>query len=800
MPEEGITPTTPTENQEENPTEDTPTEQDAPVENGDATPTSQEENGEAEGNAEDKPTTAEVEAPEAEVSTPEAEAEAPAAEESTPAAEVEAPEEEVSTPAAETETPAPEAEAETPTAEEATPATEPEAPAAETETPTAEVEPPATEEVAPAAEVEAPAEEATTPAAETPANEDATPAAEVEAPATEDASPAEVETPASETEAPAAEGESTEAEAATPDEEEVASGLLAEILGDAENFESVVEKSQPQELGLLMDAIAERGDVGEFISKVGLIKRSFEKKTDEETIDRTLLSRFNTSLARFNKKRTAYYAQRELEKEENSRIKYEILEQLKTIVQEEQVTNIKEVRALQDRWREVGWVLQKDIQPLNSTYRQYLDIFYKLRGQYQDLLSLDRKYNLEEKNKLIAAIEALIPEEAVEREVWNELSQKVKNLQASWRGIGHVPRENLDEVNGNYRNALERFYEMRSGYFELQDQARGDNATKKQELLEQLRGYAEFDSQKARDWNEATKKVLALQEEWKKIGPGPMEVNKQLWKDYRSLCDSFFDKKGKFFKNFDKQRGENLKLKIAICEKAEALTESEDWKETARVLKELQAEWKTIGPVHERHSNKIWKRFRKACDTFFDRRSQASNADRAGYEANLKTKEALIKALEALNASEDVADRVEDFRAIQSQWKATGHVPFKLKDKINNAFREAINTFFEKSKLARHEVQRLKMESSINSIQDGDARTRKIDGEIRRLRHRIRQLKEKVDQYELNIQYISKGKSGDPLRKQIQAQIDAEKQKVEDLKKKVKDLQYLLENPPGEEE
>ena len=182
-----------------------------------------------------------------------------------------------------------------------------------------------------------------------------------------------------------------------------------------------------------------------------MIKRSFDKKTDGETADKDLLSRFSTALARFNKKRVAYYAERERDKEENSQKKYALLERLKTIVQEEQVTKIQEVREIQNEWRNIGWVLQKDIQPLNETYRQYLDIFYNLRSKYQELLDLDREYNLKQKQAVIANIEKLIPEEEVSREVWNERSIKVRAYQEEWKAIGHVPRENVEEINTGYR-------------------------------------------------------------------------------------------------------------------------------------------------------------------------------------------------------------------------------------------------------------------------------------------------------------------------------------------------------------
>jgi len=271
----------------------------------------------------------------------------------------------------------------------------------------------------------------------------------------------------------------------------------------------------------------------------------------------------------------------------------------------------------------------------------------------------------------------------------------------------------------------------------------------------------------------------------------------KLWKEYRSLCDNFFSAKGKFFKEFDTIRNNNLKLKTAICEKAEETSTSEDFKGGATILKDLQKEWKTIGPVHERYSNKIWKRFRKACDHFFDRRSKALDSERSGYQENLVVKEKLITELKALTAADDAAARIDEFNDIQTRWKNTGHVPFKLKDKINNAFKEAIGKYFNKTKIRRGNSRGGINKEALGNMSE-DARYRKLDGEIRRLQSKIRIVQEKVDQYDTNIQFISKGKSGDSLRKQIQGQIDSEKARIDAMKAQVKDLRKLRDNPPEE--
>jgi hypothetical protein len=611
--------------------------------------------------------------------------------------------------------------------------------------------------------------------------------------------------------------------------ESAATSLLQEILGDEENFDSVVEKANPQELCLLMESIATRGDVAEFVSKIANIKKSFESKIDPETVEHALVSRFNTALARFNKKRMAYYAEREKEKEDNSNKKKELLERLKAIVTEEQVTKISEVREIQNQWREVGWVMQKDLQTFNETYRHYLDIFYNLRSQYQELLDYDRKFNLDEKKKIIDEIERLIPvDDTTTREEWNKRSDRVKQLQEFWRTIGHVPREDHETINAAFRDVLDRFYEMRSGYYEIQDAQKGENAEKKKAILDKLKTFHDYAGKRPKDWNDVTKEILELQELWKTIGPGPVELNKELWKEYRAECDQFFARKQEFFKGFDDERGENLIKKTAICEKAEAVMNSEDFKETAEILKHLQEEWKNTGPVHDRYSNKIWKRFRTACDTFFDKKTAAQSASKSEFEENLKIKLDLISQVEAIVAADNPADHAEEFEAIQAKWKETGHVPFKQKDKINGAYRDALAIYYDKTRQRGGGGERRGGGGGFGGErrqgggggggerrQGGGGGDRRggggggggdrrgstgdpVEDEMRRLRIKIQVIQEKVDSYETNILYISKGKSGDSLRAQIQGQIDHEKAEIDKIKKKIKEMKAAKEAPQTE--
>ena len=294
--------------------------------------------------------------------------------------------------------------------------------------------------------------------------------------------------------------------------------------------------------------------------------------------------------------------------------------------------------------------------------------------------------------------------------------------------------------------------------------------------------------------------MLALQEEWKQLGPAPFDVNKDLWKSYRALCDQFFEKKSTFFKSFDEKRAENLKKKAALCEEAEAIQDSDDWDNVAKKLKELQAEWRKIGPVHERHSQKVWKRFRSACDHFFSKRDEAKGVSSGDYQENLKKKEEVLSALNELLKQEALEPEIDKFRELQNKWKSIGHVPIKEKNKINKAYKTASDKFFDRLKKELN-TGYINLDRLSGRGQGGGNRgNRQGGGATGKLRRQIGQLREKIENYETNILYVSKGKSGDSLRKMIQGQIDEAKAELESLKAKLKQLTEKKEEAPKKEQ
>ena len=667
-----------------------------------------------------------------------------------------------------------------------------ETPASQEEQAADEVAAPTPEEPQPEPVAEAPAEEAETP-----------PEPEASEPPAEDAAPA----PEPVAEAP--EPEEAPAAAEVPDYSDAPESLrpwlqrIDEVLATPAGAQHLLTQATVDDLTSLMEYFRDAEDVLPLIPKVGLIKRTFDTLKYKEEFSEADGEQFLDALKEFNVKRLDREQDVSEVRAENSRRKRELLVKLREVVAQKDPERIQDVRGIQDDWKRIGAALKDDTEVLYKEYRDLLDEFYQLREVHFELMDYDRKINLQEKERLIAEAEAhLFPadEDLGKLDVWKEKMDLLAEIQQQWKAAGHVPREDMDRVNDQYRSIIDRFFELRQGFLKILDEAREGNATQKEALLEKMAPFAEFTADRPRAWNDATRELRELQEAWKAIGQAPQRVNSALWSRYRELCNTFFSHKAEFFRKLDDERSQNLDRKRELVERAEAILQSGDWEKGAKELKQLQREWKKVGPVPERHSNKLWNRFREACDGFFEGRRTHYKDLHQDEHQNLEAKKALIEQVRTLNV-EELGGReaaIQRIKELQAEWKAIGKVPYKEKDSIWDTFRGEIDAFFEQLSVRRDEVREFRVRKAVESFEE-DERGGAVQGKIARLRKKIQAAQEKVDQYSININYISKGKSGDPLRKQIQDEIAKEERLIKELRKEIKLLQEALKNPPAEE-
>ncbi|MDP5172241.1 MAG: DUF349 domain-containing protein [Bacteroidia bacterium] len=545
----------------------------------------------------------------------------------------------------------------------------------------------------------------------------------------------------------------------------------------------------------------DHGQLNQNMGRVNLVREAFDALKAAESMSHAMEKDFRGAFATFNRQRSKQQQSRSEIKTENSRKKRELIQRLQEIVNFNNPDLIGEVRNLQDEWKTIGQVPQHELESMYKEYRTLLDEFYELRSAHLELLEYDRKKNLEERERLIEVAKSLIPAES-EREdeaVWKDKLDLLQELQQQWKASGHVPREEMDRINEAYRTAIDAFFEVRQGFREIEDRMREESAAKKLEILEKLEEFREYKGESPKQWNDVTQTIRSLQEAWKELGPAPSKQNGELWSKYREVCNAFFANKSAFFKSLDEVRTKNLDLKKDLVEKAEAIAKRTDWEAAARDLKTVQTQWKEVGPVPDRYSQKMWNRFRVACDEFFESRRLHYAVLHAEEKDNLAVRRALIDEVKALAESEKGRNEiVEAVKDLQNRWKESGRVPYKEKEKIWQEFRGEIDKIFGGMDTRRGEVRREKVVAKIENIDNEDDRSRTIKDNIARIRKKISYSQEKVDQYSINIQFIARGKSGDALRDQIQKEIDQEMKLIKDLKKEIKTLDELLKGPVKE--
>lgn len=594
--------------------------------------------------------------------------------------------------------------------------------------------------------------------------------------------------------------------------DEQISQLISSILHEEADFDSFVENASLQELSILMEYIAKLDDIKSNISKVASIKRTFDsrcekaiKEKTEDGAEKEIIekhsSRFAIALGKFNKRRSEFEIEAEKEKEKNSNRKKELLEELKEIVREEKLDEIEKVRSIQKEWKEIGQVLQTDVEDFYISFKTFLDNFYKLRESYHDLIDQDRAYNLDEKLKLIEEIKALTPPEGESRDgkFWREASEKVKQLQEEWKIIGPVPQEKKDDIKNIFKDVTDAFYAARKKYYEELDKVRAEFTQIKQELIQKLEPYKEFSGEDAEAWSKATDEVKEIQELWKNTGPATSGEDGKLWKAFREACNAFFNAKAEFFKSVDDERDEIFQKKVKLCEDAEAIMDSDDWKETAEKLKELQNSWKEVSNINHKEYFKLFRRFRRACDHFFKRRSDFFDNLKATEKANLQAKNNIIERLDQISSEEHPEEFMDEIRDLQDEWKNIGHVPISEKEKIWKKYQEVLNKIFTNKKVKNYSYSTHTKSKNGGNQKNNNNKSVNYKGndndDLRKLKNKISRLGEEIETFETNIMFFSQGKGADKMKKDIQDKIDQAKKAKLELEAKLK---LLIEGPKEE--
>jgi len=505
----------------------------------------------------------------------------------------------------------------------------------------------------------------------------------------------------------------------------------------------------------------------------------FEYSPDE------LHQQFTALHDRAQERRRAFFKDQENQREKNLATKEAILEELRQLIDgEETTTSINVIKEIQQRWKAVGPVAPSQNKTLWANYNALLDRFYDNRSIYFELKELDRKKNLSAKQELCVRAEKLL-----EAGNFRDAIKELNELHEEFKHIGPVPKEEQEALWQRFKAASDKLYEKRKEYSEALKKELFANMEKKKELGKKLEPYATFTSDRINQWNAKTREILDLQKEWDAIGRLPRDHAKEVNKSFWTAFKAFFHNKSQFFKRLEAERDENLKKKEALVEQANELKESDNFDETAKKLKELQKEWKAVGPVPEKQREEVYQRFKEACDHFFDRRRSNMDATQQEYVDNLRKKEDICKQISALKGS---AEDIETYKGLMDEYAKVGFVPKGAIKKIQSTYEDAINGFLKKTDLSDAEKAQLNLEAQINRVKGGPNASRKLFQTEQRIRKQIDSLNNDINQWKTNIEFFARSKEAERIRAEFDAKIEAAQKELGTLKQQLRTLKKGL--------
>lgn len=440
-------------------------------------------------------------------------------------------------------------------------------------------------------------------------------------------------------------------------------------------------------------------------------------------------------------------------------------------------------KEVQEKWKEVGDIPRAKRNDIQAEYSKVIeDFFYNIKI-YKELKDHDLHRNHQLKSDVVAKLKGLAKIDKIK-----EIEIQLKTLQNDWEDIGPVPNEEWEKLKDAYWTEVRSIYERINRFYEDRRAKLQENLDKKGELLENAKemvaSIGELDSVKG--WNNATKKLIEVQNSWKAIGFGPKKENDKIWKEFRAVCDTFFDAKAKFFESVHGEYDKLAEKKQQLVDKANELKESTDWKRAANELKKLQNQWKNIGHAGLKYEQKLWKSFRAACDHFFNARENHFKAQDKEFEVNLKSKEELISELQKAKLPEDKKEAIEVLKSYSNRFNAIGMVPLKQKDSIYKNFKTALDGLYAKLDLKGAEKEKVMFQAKIDALKASPNAGRALQNEKFELRKQIDKHNKEISQLENNLGFFANSKGADKLKQEVEKKIDAERKKIEALKTRIK--------------
>lgn len=490
-----------------------------------------------------------------------------------------------------------------------------------------------------------------------------------------------------------------------------------------------------------------------------------------------LEEQFKDIMSAIKEKRNAIKAEEEQEKQANLEKKLAIIERMKELTDSSEEANksYNEFKKLQTEWNEIKDVPANKINELWKSYQLYAEKFYDLIKLNNEFREYDFKKNQEIKIQLCESAEKLTEEEDVV-----SAFHQLQKLHQEFRETGPVAKEQREEIWARFKAASTIINKRHQQHFENIKEKEQRNLDEKTVICEIVESMEYDKIQTFQDWHDKTEEILALQAKWKTIGFAPQKMNTKIFERFRAACDEFFKRKSEHFKSLKVNMNENLEKKKQMCEKAEALKDSTDWKATAEILTKLQKEWKEIGPVAKKHSETIWKRFVSACDYFYEQKNKAESSHKVVEQENLEKKKAILNKLSEYNAMDADAISAEAIKQLSKEWNAIGHVPFKEKDRIYKQYHALVDSLYNKLNISASQKKLKNFKSNISNKENNIYRERE------RLVRAYENMKNEIQTYENNLGFLnSTSKKGNGLVQEMNRKVEKLKADLDLILKKI---------------
>jgi hypothetical protein len=554
----------------------------------------------------------------------------------------------------------------------------------------------------------------------------------------------------------------------------------------------------------LLEETVQNNDVTAIKNKVAAIKVRFLKlnkedidnelevflaeghsKDDYVHSDDPLEVRFKAAFNQYKDNKAHFNEILERRKSENLKEKFALLEELKALISSEETLKktYDEFKILQDKWKSIGQVPAGEITNLWNNYHFLVEKFFDKVKINKELRDLDLKKNLEAKIELCEKAEELLLEASIIKSF-----KMLQKLHDDWKEIGPVPQDKKDEIWERFKNATDKINQVRREHYNRLQEEQMHNHEAKLALCEKMEEIAAESGENIGDWNAKTDKVTELFKIWRSVGQAPKKLNDEVWSRFKASMDVFFDNKKEFYGRIKDQQLENYNRKLDLCAQAEALKDSTEWRKTTDQFKKLQEEWKSIGPVPKKNSERVWKRFRSACDDFFSRKSEFFGSIRDVESDNLNAKKELINNIQAFEISKDRSANLEALKSFQRQWMSIGHVPMKVKDQLQTQYRKAVDALFEKMKVTEMEMSTAEYKGMIEGIREEPESQDRIRRERFNLNAKITKLRDEINLWENNIGFFASSKNADIMKAEYEKKINKAKTDLKVLESKLKIL------------